>query len=252
MIEILDNRTKSRSRLQGVNPDDGAQTVHRLRALAVELNLLGAEFAQLHGLHTTDLRALICILDADRAGLAATPGWLGGQLGINSASVTALLDRMEKSGLIRRDRDADDRRRSLLAVTPPRRRPRSDVLRTAHRPDGLRPPRLRRCRKSYHFTVSRRREPSGRRRTPGRCSADGWRRVEVADTTRGRPGVEPVRLAVAGDHRARPDDTSVPPHRHSGEDDRACADPASVADYDRTVDHPPAPGRSSDRSRACS
>ncbi|MDV7084931.1 winged helix-turn-helix transcriptional regulator [Rhodococcus sp. IEGM 248] len=104
--------------MQGVNPDEGARTVHRLRALAVELNLLGAEFAQLHGLHTTDLRALICILDADRAGLAATPGWLGGQLGINSASVTALLDRMEKAGLIRRDRDADDRRRSLLAVTP--------------------------------------------------------------------------------------------------------------------------------------
>ncbi|QSE95342.1 MarR family transcriptional regulator [Rhodococcus pseudokoreensis] len=103
--------------MQSVNPDEGAQTVHRLRALAVELNLLGAEFAQLHGLHTTDLRALICILDADRAGLAATPGWLGGQLGINSASVTALLDRMEKAGLIRRDRDADDRRRSLLAVT---------------------------------------------------------------------------------------------------------------------------------------
>ncbi|MFD6063401.1 MULTISPECIES: MarR family winged helix-turn-helix transcriptional regulator [Rhodococcus] len=104
--------------MRGVDPDEGAQTVHRLRALAVELNLLGAEFAQLHGLHTTDLRALICILDAHRAGLAATPGWLGSQLGINSASVTALLDRMEKAGLIRRDRDADDRRRSLLAVTP--------------------------------------------------------------------------------------------------------------------------------------
>ncbi|TQC46387.1 MarR family transcriptional regulator [Rhodococcus sp. WS4] len=104
--------------MQGVDPDEGAQTVHRLRGLAVELNLLGAEFAQLHGLHTTDLRALICILDADRAGLPATPGWLGSQLGINSASVTALLDRMESAGLIRRDRDADDRRRSLLAVTP--------------------------------------------------------------------------------------------------------------------------------------
>ncbi|MFC9837119.1 MarR family transcriptional regulator [Rhodococcus sp. NPDC127530] len=37
---------------------------------------------------------------------------------MNSASVTALLDRMEKAGLIRRNRDADDRRRSLLAVTP--------------------------------------------------------------------------------------------------------------------------------------
>lgn len=97
--------------------DEGVQTVHRLRALAVELNLLGAEFAHMNGLHTTDLRALICILDAERAGRAATPGLLGSQLGINSASVTALLDRMEKADLIRRDRDPDDRRRSLLAVT---------------------------------------------------------------------------------------------------------------------------------------
>ncbi len=92
--------------------------MHRLRALAVELNLLGAEFAHMHGLHTTDLRALICILDAERAGLDATPGLLGSQLGINSASVTALLDRMEKAGLIRRTQDPEDRRRSLLAVTP--------------------------------------------------------------------------------------------------------------------------------------
>lgn len=92
--------------------------MHRLRALAVELNLLGTEFAHMHGLHTTDLRALICILDTERAGLDATPGLLGSQLAINSASVTALLDRMEKAGLIRRTRDPDDRRRSLLAVTP--------------------------------------------------------------------------------------------------------------------------------------
>ncbi|MDV7244700.1 MULTISPECIES: MarR family winged helix-turn-helix transcriptional regulator [Rhodococcus] len=100
-----------------MNLDESAQTVHKLRALAVELNLLGAEFAQLHGLHTTDLRALISILDAGRADIAATPGWLGDRLGINSASVTALLDRMEKAGLVRRTPDAEDRRRSRITVT---------------------------------------------------------------------------------------------------------------------------------------
>ena len=68
--------------------------VHRLRALTVELDLLGADFAQKHSLHPTDIRALICLLDADRAGTRATPGWLGGQLGLESASVTALIDRM--------------------------------------------------------------------------------------------------------------------------------------------------------------
>lgn len=98
--------------------EDPLATVHRLRALVVELHLLGAEFARAHGLHATDLRALICLLDADRSGFEATPTWLREQLHLNSASVTALVDRMEKSGHVRRERDVRDRRRVLIHVTP--------------------------------------------------------------------------------------------------------------------------------------
>ncbi len=97
--------------------DAGLTMVHRLRALTVELDLFAAEFAQLHGFHATDLRALICLLDAERAGHVATPGWLGSQLGLNSASVTALIDRLERAGHVHRDRDASDRRRINLQVT---------------------------------------------------------------------------------------------------------------------------------------
>jgi hypothetical protein len=50
-------------------------------------------------LHSTDVRALIHLLDAARAGRNATPGWLGSQLGLNSASVTALVDRLEDAEL---------------------------------------------------------------------------------------------------------------------------------------------------------
>ncbi|MFN3541114.1 MAG: MarR family winged helix-turn-helix transcriptional regulator [Rhodococcus sp. (in: high G+C Gram-positive bacteria)] len=91
--------------------------VHQLRALTVELDLLGAGFAQKHSLHPTDIRALICLLDADRAGTRATPGWLGAQLGLESASVTALIDRMAKRELVSREPDPADRRRVLLFVT---------------------------------------------------------------------------------------------------------------------------------------
>ncbi|MFI8567406.1 MarR family winged helix-turn-helix transcriptional regulator [Rhodococcus sp. NPDC078407] len=94
-----------------------ASAVHQLRALTVDLDLLGAEFAQRHTLHPTDIRALICLLDADRAGARATPGWLGGQLGLESASITALIDRMTKRDLVRREPDPSDRRRVLLRVT---------------------------------------------------------------------------------------------------------------------------------------
>ncbi|CCQ17713.1 putative uncharacterized protein [Rhodococcus sp. AW25M09] len=94
-----------------------ASAVHQLRALTVDLDLLGAEFAQRHNLHPTDIRALICLLDADRAGTRATPGWLGTQLGLESASVTALVDRMTKRSLVFREPDPSDRRRVLLRVT---------------------------------------------------------------------------------------------------------------------------------------
>ncbi len=91
--------------------------VHLLRAVAVALNVSGAQFAAANGLHPTDLRAIISLLDAERAGVAATPGWLGESLRLNSASVTALVDRLERLGHVRRERDPVDRRRVRLIVT---------------------------------------------------------------------------------------------------------------------------------------
>ncbi|KOU66904.1 MarR family transcriptional regulator [Streptomyces sp. MMG1533] len=96
--------------------EPGLRVVHQLRAITVELDLLGAEFAQRNSLHPTDLRALICLLDAARAHTLATPGWLGRQLGLNSAGTTALVDRLERLGHVRRTRDSRDRRRVLLEV----------------------------------------------------------------------------------------------------------------------------------------
>ncbi|MFF9867081.1 MULTISPECIES: MarR family transcriptional regulator [unclassified Streptomyces] len=90
--------------------------VHLLRAVTVEFDLRGAEFAARNGLHPTDLRALIHLLDADRAGTGVTPGRLGAALRLNSAGTTALLDRLERLELVRRKRDKDDRRRVMLAV----------------------------------------------------------------------------------------------------------------------------------------
>ncbi|CAL9280505.1 hypothetical protein SUDANB91_00302 [Streptomyces sp. SudanB91_2054] len=96
------------------NPTMGL--VHLLRAVTVNFDLLGAEFAARNGLHPTDVRALIHLLDAARDGTPATPGWLGRQLRLNSAGTTALVDRLERLGLVRRERDGADRRRVLLEV----------------------------------------------------------------------------------------------------------------------------------------
>lgn len=96
--------------------EEPMQLVHLLRGLTVELDLFGAEFAGRHGLHPTDLRALIHLLDAARAGTVVTPGRLGEALRLNSAGTTGLIDRLERLGLIRRERDPADRRRVRLLV----------------------------------------------------------------------------------------------------------------------------------------
>jgi len=89
---------------------------HLLRAVTVEFGLRQGEFAARNGMHPTDVRALIELLDAERAGTDATAGWLGAQLGLNSAGTTAVIDRLERLGHLARVRDERDRRRVLLRV----------------------------------------------------------------------------------------------------------------------------------------
>jgi DNA-binding MarR family transcriptional regulator len=88
-----------------------------LRRLTVELDAVGQRFAELHGLNRTDVRALVAIMDAARGGESLTAGRLGAAVDLSSASVTALLDRLEKVGHIRRTRDAGDRRRVVLEMS---------------------------------------------------------------------------------------------------------------------------------------
>ncbi|MGW1926372.1 MarR family transcriptional regulator [Streptomyces massasporeus] len=89
---------------------------HLLREVTVEYGLRQGEFAARNGMHPTDVRALICLLDAERASTDATAGWLGERLGLNSAGTTAVVDRLERLGHVARVRDTRDRRRVLLTV----------------------------------------------------------------------------------------------------------------------------------------
>lgn len=112
----------------GENPDPaapGGQTaahprmglVHLLRSVAVELDLQAAAFATEHGMHPTDLRAVIALLDAERADDLMTPGRLGTRLHLNSPATTAVIGRLEALGFLTRERDPHDRRRVLLIVS---------------------------------------------------------------------------------------------------------------------------------------
>ena len=107
----------------GDRPGDDPATAARrevgllLRRLNVELDAVTARFATEHGLNRTDVRALVAIMDAARRGEALTAGGLGAAVDLRSASVTALVDRLERVGHVRRVRDADDRRRVSLEMS---------------------------------------------------------------------------------------------------------------------------------------
>ena len=98
--------------------DDPRQEIGLLlRRLTVEVDAVGSRFADLHGLGRTDVRALVAIMDAARSGNALSAGALGAAVELSSASVTALVDRLEKAGHVHRVRDPEDRRRVVLRMT---------------------------------------------------------------------------------------------------------------------------------------
>ncbi|GGC90706.1 hypothetical protein GCM10011512_17160 [Tersicoccus solisilvae] len=68
------------------------------------------------GMGEKDLLALRYLLEADRAGTLLTPGDLARRLGISTASTTTLLDRLTRSGHVRRAPHPTDRR--ALVVLP--------------------------------------------------------------------------------------------------------------------------------------
>lgn len=69
------------------------------------------------GMGETDLLALRMLLQAQRRGEAMRQRDLAGVLGLASASVTALVDRLAKSGHVRRERHPDDRRATIVVPT---------------------------------------------------------------------------------------------------------------------------------------
>lgn len=77
------------------------------------IDALDALIADQLGLHRSDLRALNHL---EHGPLTASE--LGQRLALSSGSVTALADRLERSGLVQRSRTFSDRRQVGIALTP--------------------------------------------------------------------------------------------------------------------------------------
>ena len=85
-----------------------------MRALAAASEQLGRVFAGQHELGANDFQALLRIMVADVEGTPLTVGRLGSSLGMSSAAMTYLVERMISSGHISREHDPADRRRVIL------------------------------------------------------------------------------------------------------------------------------------------
>ena len=98
----------------GPPTDARPELVRLLQCYVVEAVRLGRAFAERNGMHPTDWAALLAVVHGDRVGRPLTPGDLGERLAISSGATTAVVDRLERAGHVRRVRDDRDRRRLTL------------------------------------------------------------------------------------------------------------------------------------------
>ncbi|MFI9815053.1 MarR family winged helix-turn-helix transcriptional regulator [Saccharothrix variisporea] len=95
---------------------DNSTLVRLLRQLVVESDHFVGLFGEWHGLHRTDMNALVLIMDADRRGTPLSPGRLAEAMHLSASATTSVLDRLESSGHVERARSTTDRRKVELRV----------------------------------------------------------------------------------------------------------------------------------------
>lgn len=91
-----------------------AGATEAVRAWQYDQDLFDEAAAEFAGLNRTDMRVVDLI---DRAG-RLTAGEIATGARLSSGAVTAVIDRLEAVGFVRRVRDTTDRRRVLVETTP--------------------------------------------------------------------------------------------------------------------------------------
>lgn len=104
-------------------PDDDAvrqpvvdDLIDALRLFSVESDVFVDVFARSHGLGRSDMNAIMWISAGTDGGRPLTVGELAARLGLSAPATTALVDRLESAGHVRRTRDPGDRRRVTVTV----------------------------------------------------------------------------------------------------------------------------------------
>ncbi|MFI0371836.1 MarR family winged helix-turn-helix transcriptional regulator [Actinomadura sp. 1N219] len=97
----------------GTQDDERIGVVSALVQSAFLVNAVYTESAREHGI-TSQQGVLLCVLMMRPRGM----GELGAMLGLAKSSLTGLVDRTERNGLVQRESDPDDLRAVRVALTP--------------------------------------------------------------------------------------------------------------------------------------
>ncbi|MDQ0754971.1 MarR family winged helix-turn-helix transcriptional regulator [Arthrobacter sp. B3I4] len=92
--------------------------VRLLQEFSLEANRYVDAAGGRNDMHRTDLNALSVIMQHTARNQVVTPGVLRKELHLSSPATTALIDRLDKSGHVVRERQGTDRRQVQLRLTP--------------------------------------------------------------------------------------------------------------------------------------
>src|SRR5215207_9018051 len=87
---------------------------HEVQAHQAAVDAVDAAAARYLQVNRTDLRCLEILYQGE----AVLPSQLSAKLGLTTGSVTAMLDRLERLGYVRRSADPSDRRKVVVRITP--------------------------------------------------------------------------------------------------------------------------------------
>jgi DNA-binding MarR family transcriptional regulator len=111
MDSVVPAAEASRAKRKAIN-----EVTDSMRELAVQMTVLNARAGEQVGLRDIDLKCLdILMRDGGQSATA-----LARRTGMHPATMTGILDRLEKGGWIVRERDPEDRRAVLIKAVPKR------------------------------------------------------------------------------------------------------------------------------------
>ena len=87
---------------------------HAVRRSSAQGVIFGQTVANVAGISGSDLECLDFLILGGRV----TAGRLAEVTGLTTGAITGVVDRLEKAGLVRRERDEDDRRKVFISIVP--------------------------------------------------------------------------------------------------------------------------------------